>query len=142
MTTVSKKKLIISAAAVIILFAASLSGAPAAEIGSKNILKANIYAPRGSSFSVFALNSIHMKSKTAVHNGDIGVMNRSQGQCLYRDAEIALESSVHFADGTAVYGDTVTMKHKASVYDIHYNKLDSRGTVAENETLNFQTAGL
>ncbi len=118
MAAVSEKRFIVSA--LIIILSAALVTVTVAETGQ---------AQQSNSFSVLALNSIHMKSKAAVNSGDIGVMNQGTGPYLHGNSEITLESGVYLADGTALYGDTVIIKNKASVYDLHYNELDTKGIV-------------
>jgi len=80
-------------------------------------------------FSVFATNSIELKSNSQVFSGDIGVFDISTGPWLAQQSEVTVGTKAYVHDGISIYGDKVYIKSNGSAYDVHYNTLDGNGEV-------------
>ncbi|MCP4214501.1 MAG: LamG domain-containing protein [bacterium] len=87
-----------------------------------------------SDYSLFATNSIYMRTGTVVNGGNIGVSNVSVGPWLDGASEVALSHNVFLADGVSVYGDKVYIKPESSVDNVYCNVLTNYGTVRGNIT--------
>jgi len=86
-----------------------------------------------SDFVLFALNSIYLKSRAVVNSGNIGVKNATDGPWLNSKVEISIGSRANVKDGCQIYGDSVKIGSRASVFDVYYNELNNRGTIGGEE---------
>ncbi len=80
-------------------------------------------------FSLFATNSIHMRTGAKVQSGNLGVFDVSPAPQLGIVEEFSTGPNVYFGDNTAIYANRIKLKPNASVYDVHYNSLVNYGTV-------------
>ena len=84
-------------------------------------------------FSIFASNSVYLLARSQVYSGNIAVPGTGESLRLSCDSEVTVGAQTYLHDDTAVYGDKVTIRPKGSVYDVHYNTLDSKGDIRGNQ---------
>ncbi len=82
-----------------------------------------------SEFSVFATNSILMRTGTNVYSGNIGVIGRTSGATLESGSEILLSENVRCSDNVSIYGDDIKLKPRTSVDDVYCNNIKNYGTI-------------
>lgn len=81
-------------------------------------------------FSVYALNSIWIRPKAEILSGNVGAREASSGPCLSPGVEIMIGSGAKAENGIEIYGDTIKIMPKASVYSVFCNELDNKGTIS------------
>ena len=84
-------------------------------------------------FSVFALNSIYVRSKAVIYDGNIGVQSASEGPWLNSQAEVSIGSKAEAKAGCQIFGDSIVIGNKAKVFDVFYNELNNKGTILGEE---------
>lgn len=89
--------------------------------------------PVSNKFSVFALNSVWIRSKAIVFTGNIGALDASPGPCLSSGVEVLIGVKAKAMNGVQIFGDSVKIQQKASVFDVFYNELENRGTIRGQE---------
>ncbi|MCP4214834.1 MAG: PKD domain-containing protein, partial [bacterium] len=75
-----------------------------------------------SDFSIFASNSIYMRTAGKVHSGHIGV-NGIGVDHLDGAVEVSLANNIFMADNVSVYADKLKMKSGTSVDNVFYNTI-------------------
>lgn len=80
-------------------------------------------------YSIFALNSVHLKTRAVVYSGNIGARDMSPGPWLAEQSEVTIGTHAYAHDGVTIFTDTLKLKTKASVADVYYNEADGMGTV-------------
>jgi hypothetical protein len=78
-------------------------------------------------FSVFAFNSIWLRPGASILSGDIGTRSKSSGPWLKSKVEIFIDKNARVKSG--IYGDSVSIGKKATVFDVHYNELKNKGKI-------------
>ncbi len=86
-------------------------------------------------FSVFALNSMYMRSGVTVNSGNVGVLDVSPGPRLGDSSEIVLSYNVFMEDGVSMYADKIKILPDSSVDDVYCNELANHGTIRGDENL-------
>jgi len=86
-------------------------------------------------FSVFGLNSVWIETKAVVLSGNIGAALESAGSgpFLMHRVQVSIGTKARAEDGVQIFGDSVNIGYKASVYDVIYNELKNRGTIRNQE---------
>jgi hypothetical protein len=84
-------------------------------------------------FSVFALNSVYVRSKAVIYDGNIGVQSASEGPWLNSQVEISIGSKAEAKAGCQIFGDSIVIGNKAKVFDVFYNELNNKGTILGEE---------
>jgi hypothetical protein len=84
-------------------------------------------------FSVFALNSIYVRSKAVIYDGNIGVQSASEGPWLNSNAEVTVGYKADVKAGCQIFGDSIVIGNKAKVFDVFYNELNNKGTILGEE---------
>lgn len=85
--------------------------------------------PPLSQFSVFATDSIWITANAIIRSGHVGVLKSSLGLWLDSGVEISLGLRARAEDGVKIFGDSINLASKASVYDLYYNDLRNKGTI-------------
>jgi beta-lactamase superfamily II metal-dependent hydrolase len=81
------------------------------------------------SYSIFATNSIYLKTNGKVFTGNIGVLDVSPGPWLASNSEVTVGTKVYLYDNVSVYGDKIRIRLGSSISDVYYNYLAGQGTV-------------
>ncbi|RLB39709.1 MAG: hypothetical protein DRH12_11140, partial [Deltaproteobacteria bacterium] len=84
-------------------------------------------------FCILGLNSVWIRAKARILSGNVGVVDASEGPCLMGGVEVFIGPKVWMEDGVQVFGDSVKIKRKASVFDVFYNELVNKGTIRGEE---------
>jgi hypothetical protein len=84
-------------------------------------------------FSIFALNSIYVKSNAVVTDGNIGVQSASEGPWLNSKVEVSIGSKAEVKAGCQIFGDSIKIAHRAKVFDVFYNELNNKGSILGEE---------
>jgi hypothetical protein len=87
--------------------------------------------PSVSQFSVFAINSLWLRSKANV-DGNVGVQDVAKEPML-KDVEVYIGENAKVDFEYSVYGNRVTIRSGASVDNVYYNELDNSGVIHGDE---------
>lgn len=82
-----------------------------------------------STFSIFALNSIYMRTGVVVHSGNAGVIDESSEPKFGVDSELVLSENVYFHDEASIYAHRVKIKTRSSVDDVYCNFIVNHATI-------------
>lgn len=83
-----------------------------------------------STFSILARNSVRIKSGAVIKSGHVGVREASSGLRLDDSGiEVSIGLNARTVDGVRIYGDSVKLRPRASIGDIHYNDLQNDGEI-------------
>ncbi len=84
-------------------------------------------------FSLFATNSIWVKSGAVIESGHLGVMLASPGLWLDSGVEVSIGLNAQTTDGVRIYGDSVKLWPGASVDEVYHNDLVNDGEIRGSE---------
>jgi hypothetical protein len=83
-----------------------------------------------SSYSLFALHSMHLEQNAKVFSGDVGVNEAGSPPFLDSQLELSVGIGVTISPGYAVRAHRIKVKSGATVNgDVYYNTLDNNGTI-------------
>ncbi|MFZ5570715.1 MAG: PQQ-binding-like beta-propeller repeat protein [Thermodesulfobacteriota bacterium] len=85
---------------------------------------------RLSTASLIATEKIHLEAGARINSGHAAVLDQDLwgGKKCFR-GEVIVGHNAWMNEGAALYGDTVHIKHGASVDEVYYNQLRNRGTI-------------
>lgn len=82
-----------------------------------------------STYSLFAINGMHLKTSSTVDSGDVAVMDVMTDPWINLGTELIIALNVYLEDGVDVYANEVKLKPGASVDNVFCNDLTNNGTI-------------
>ena len=85
-----------------------------------------------SNFSLFAVNSLYLRTGGKLKKGHVGVFKKSNTAKLGDDSELVLSENVYAGNDVSLYAHRVKIKPRSSVDDVYCNSIKNYATIRGN----------